>query len=111
MGATSGTSPPADSLHESLRTALSSHRVDDAAACATTLLESQYEDRRLLGLVDGATRAVYYSGLTRCVAAVPFDADDVHIEDAYPLGQAIDDPERWMAVADTRWDWVAPAFR
>lgn len=111
MGAIHGASPPTDRLHESLRAALSSYRGDDAAACATTLLESQYEDRLLLGLVDGGTRAVYYSGLTRCVAAVPFDADDVQIEAAHPLGQAIDDPERWLAVAEPQWDWVAPAFR
>lgn len=111
MGAAHEVSSSTESLYEPLRAALSSHRGDESAACAATLLASQYDDRVLLGLVDGGTRAVYYSGLTRCVAAVPYDSDEVHIEAAHPLGQAIDDPKRWVAVADPDWDWLAPAFR
>ena len=96
---------------ESLRATLSAHRPDDAAACARTLLAGEYDDRRLLGLTADASRAVYYSGLTRCVAAVPFDPADVHLGRARPLGQAIDDPRRWVMAADREWAWLGPDFR
>ena len=112
MGTTSLSASGDADLYADLTESIRDAGHQNPGARAGALLCRHYDDRILVGLLDDG-QAVYYSGLTRCVAAVPFDSDTVYLSKARPITQSIDDVDSWVVHcgSDYNWSWRLPRFR
>lgn len=112
MGTTSLSASGDADLYSDLKESIRESGYVNPGACAGAILCRHYDDRVLIGILDGG-RAVYYSGFTRCVAAVPFDDEVADLSAARPLTQSIDDVDSWVVhCGDTyEWRWRHPRFR
>ncbi len=75
---------------------------------ANGLYGAQVGDRVLVGVLNGAEEAVYYSDSTNCVAAVRLTDVGPDLGSARPLGQAVDVPERAFRHVTDGWAWTNP---
>lgn len=66
--------------------------------------------RELVGLVDGAERAVYYCGASRTVVAIPLDADGLATDESTLRWRFVGDAASWVDASRDELDWRHPRY-
>lgn len=77
---------------------------------ATRLLRRASGSNRLVALVDGGRRAVFYDAAGRTVSMVPFDEHGPADEETVGL-RAEAGPATWLAANEAAVAWVHPRYR